>query len=84
MENTLQPEAEIIQIIFDVTGHPIQAIAPDSSFEHDLGMDSLDVITVCCEVEKKFKIIIAEKDIPAFKTVNALVLYVVKMLHPIE
>lgn len=47
-----------------------------SSFQEDLGIDSLDIFEVVMELEDEFNIEIPNEDLESIKTVEDLVIYV--------
>lgn len=53
-------------------------IEESSSFVHDLGLDSLDVVEVIMEVEQEFNIQIPDNDADSLKTVGQTMDYVLK------
>lgn len=55
-------------------------ITLDSNLSHDIGMDSLDEITVITEIEKRFNIVIDDDKWPVFISVNDLVEEIVSCL----
>lgn len=58
----------------------IEDITLDSNLSHDIGMDSLDEITVIAEIEKRFNIRIDDDKWPVFISVNDLVEEIVRCL----
>lgn len=53
-------------------------IADTSSYVHDLGLDSLDVVEVIMEVEHEFNIQIPDNEADSLKTVGQTVDYILK------
>lgn len=53
-----------------------QEIKEDSSFTHDLGLDSLDVVEVVMELEHEFNIQIPDQEADSLKTVGQAVDYI--------
>ena len=58
----------------------IEDITLDSNLSYDIGMDSLDEITVITEIEKRFNIVIDDDKWPDFISVNDLVEEIVRCL----
>lgn len=83
MRNTLQPELEIIDLIHDITGILKSEVQHDSNLETDLHMDSLDLLSLKNEIEKRFEMEIPSEKMEMIKTVNDLNLLVVEILNPI-
>ncbi|MDP4121011.1 MAG: acyl carrier protein [Bacillota bacterium] len=68
---------KVRHIIAEQVGYPDskEDIKQDSDLE-ELGADSLDVMTICVDVEEEFGIEIPDDVAEAFKTVDDLVEYV--------
>ncbi|PWT76670.1 MAG: acyl carrier protein [Bacteroidetes bacterium] len=47
-------------------------IRPDTTFHKDLGIDSLDLVEVIWEVEKKFKVTIPDEELERLHTIGDL------------
>jgi acyl carrier protein len=72
---------KIIEIIAQTLGKNKEEIKLETTFE-SLGCDDLDNVEIIMEVENIFNIKIADEDAESLKTVNDLVSYVEKKLHP--
>lgn len=64
---------EIAAIIADIAELPVEEIGGDDTFVDDLGLDSLLALEVLAAIEKKFKVDIAEENLPLMQTLNATV-----------
>ena len=53
---------DVKDIIVDKLGVPAAEITENASFHNDLGADSLDIVDLIMEFEKKFDISIPEED----------------------
>lgn len=84
MTDRLQPEAKIYEILFDVTGHSVADIKPEQKLGDDLGLDSLDILTIGSELEKHYGFVIPDAEIENVQTVNDIIQLVVKKLNPID
>ena len=62
-------------IISDKLGVSESEITEKANFVSDLGADSLDVVELVMEIEKKFDIQIPDQDAETFKTVGDAVDY---------
>ncbi|HEX4850701.1 MAG TPA: acyl carrier protein [Puia sp.] len=51
-------------------------LLPDTSFHNDLSIDSLDLVEVIWEVEKKFKVTIPDEELERIHTIGDLTNYV--------
>jgi acyl carrier protein len=69
--------AEIVDIISNRLGVTKDQIHDNTTFQEDLGADSLDVVELVMELEEKFKIQIPDEEAEKIKTVGAAVEYVV-------
>lgn len=82
--STLQPEAQIFKIISERTGTPAMQLFLNQRLHNDLGMDSLDILSLGCDLEKEFKITIADKEIETVTSINDLVQLVLRKLNPVS
>ncbi len=69
--------AEVVEIISNRLGVGKEQITDQTTFQEDLGADSLDVVELVMELEEKFKIQIPDEEAEKIKTVGAAVDYVV-------
>ena len=53
---------DVKDIIVDKIGVPADRITEDANFQNDLGADSLDIVDLIMEFEKKFEIDIPDED----------------------
>jgi acyl carrier protein len=76
----LLPETDLSFKVKRIIAHLIamdeDQITDSASFEDDLGVDSLDVLEIRMEVEKKFEINIPDEDAEKLTTVGSLIRYV--------
>ena len=68
-------------IISDKLGVSESEITEKANFVSDLGADSLDVVELVMEIEKKFDIQIPDHDAETFKTVADAVNYIAGKLN---
>ena len=73
--------AEVAEIIADKLGVSETEITEKANFVYDLGADSLDVVELVMEIEKKFNINIPDHDAETFKTVGDAVEYLASKLN---
>lgn len=73
---------KVFEIISDVTGHPIVDITTEKHLHSDLKMDSMDILTVGCEIEKHYEITIPDDDIRNVTKVGHLTLLAFNILYP--
>ena len=63
-------EEEVKKLIANITEVPVEKLTPDADFFKDLGIDSLKAIEIVAAFEKKYRIIIPEKDIPNIRNLR--------------
>ncbi len=66
-------EKEIAKLVSEVIEIPEADIKPDADFANDLGVDSMKAIEIVAVIEKKYKIIIPEKEIPKIRNLNQVI-----------
>jgi acyl carrier protein len=66
-------EQEIRQMISDITGVPEEKIKMDADFFTDLGVDSLKAIEIVAAMERKYRAVVPEKDIPSIRTLRKII-----------
>jgi acyl carrier protein len=75
--NREKVRAEVVEIISTRLGVGKEQITDQTTFQEDLGADSLDVVELVMELEEKFKIQIPDEEAEKIKTVGAAVDFVV-------
>ncbi len=67
---------EIRQILLELfaaeTGEPIAAIHDDQSLSEQLGLDSVDMVSLIMQLERRFKIRLAHEELAAAQQVGKL------------
>lgn len=66
--NTL--EQDVKRLIADIIEMDPNEINSDANLVEDLGMDSMMALEILASMEKKYKIKIAEEDLPKITSVN--------------
>ena len=69
------------EIIYDYLGDDEIEIRQDSLFIDDIGLSSLDMITIVGEVEDSFGIVVEDEAMPAIKTMEDAVNYIDKKIE---
>lgn len=69
---------QLKEIIYDYLGDDEIEINEDSNFIDDIGLSSLDMISVIGQVEDTFEIEVEDKDMLNIKTMSDAVEYIVK------
>ena len=72
-------EEEVKELIADITEVPVEKLTLDADFFKDLGIDSLKAIEIVAAFEKKYRIIIPEKDIPNIRNLREVLKYTEKL-----
>lgn len=68
-------EEEIKKIVSEITEIPLDKITPGADFFTDLAVDSLKAIEIVAALEKRYRVVIPEKDIPKIRTINQILEY---------
>ena len=66
-------DQEVKKLIADIIEMDPNKIDPDANLVEDLGMDSMMALEILASMEKKYKIKIAEEDLPKITSVNKAV-----------
>lgn len=61
---------EVRKVISEITEIPLDELGDEAKFTEDLGIDSMMALEMVAAVEKKYKIVIPEEDIPAIRSLN--------------
>ena len=67
----MDKEAEILQIIADITGHPIDYLK--NNMDTKALWDSFNTVEIVFALEEKFKQTFAPEDIAELTTINAII-----------
>ena len=63
-------EQEITQLVAEIIEIPADKLKPDADFFNDLDVDSMKALEIVASIEKKFKIIIPEGEIPKVRSLS--------------
>lgn len=77
-DNNMNLKKEVIEIISEVTEIPKENIKMESNLLNDLELESLDIVNLIAEFEKKYKISIKDEEIKCFQTVEDIISYIEK------
>lgn len=69
---------QLKEIIFDYLGDDEIEVKLDSNFIDDIGLSSLDMISIVGQVEDTFEIVVEDEDIANIKTMEDAVDYIIK------
>ena len=75
---------QLKEIIYDYLGDDEIQINEDSLFIDDIGLSSLDMISIVGEVEDTFEIVVEDKDMPSIKTMDDAVNYIIERKEAIN
>jgi acyl carrier protein len=68
-------EEEVKTLVSEIIEIPVEKLMPDADFFKDLGVDSLKAIEIVAAFEKKYRIIIPERDIPNIRNLRQITEY---------
>ena len=66
-------EKEIAKMVSEILEIPETDLKPEADFANDLGVDSMKAIEIVAAVEKKYKVIVPEKDIPKIRSLKEVI-----------
>jgi acyl carrier protein len=69
-------EERIIQIVCDNLGVNKEQVTRNTSFQEDIGADSLDIVELVMELEEEFEITIPDEEAEKIKTVGQATDYI--------
>jgi len=72
---------ELREIIAEITETESEEIQDDAQFVKDLGMDSMMALEILASLEKKYKIVIPEEDLPKFTDLNNTVEVISRIIN---
>ena len=73
-------DIETKQMLARLCGLDLEEINDDDELVKDLGIDSLKIIEIATELEKKYKIVVKDEQIEKIKTVSDTVMVVKQLL----
>lgn len=65
-----QMKAGLRKLISEISEKPLEEIKDDSRFAEDLGIDSMMALEIVATIEKKYKVVIPEIEIPTIRSLN--------------
>ena len=69
-------EERVIQIVCDNLGVNREQVTRKTSFQEDIGADSLDIVELVMELEEEFEITIPDEEAEKIKTVGEAIDYI--------
>ena len=73
-------EKDIRALVAEVLEREPREIDGDAHFVKDLGMDSMMALEILAGIEKKYRIVIPEENLPKFTTLNQTIAIVKEIL----
>jgi acyl carrier protein len=74
-------EERVIQIVCDNLGVNKEQVTRNTSFQEDVGADSLDIVELVMELEEEFEITIPDEEAEKIKTVGESIDYIERELE---
>jgi acyl carrier protein len=68
-------EVELRALVSEIIEVPVEKLTPEADFINDLLVDSLKAIEIVAAVEKKYRIVIPEQDIPKIRNIKKIIEY---------
>ena len=69
---------KVVQIVCDNLGVSREQVKDETSFQEDIGADSLDIVELVMELEEEFEITIPDEEAEKIKTVGEAINYIVE------
>lgn len=67
---------KLTQMLRDYTGNENIVIDEETELQADLGLNSLDLVSMACEVEDEFEVEIPDRAIKDFKTIGDVIAFI--------
>ncbi|MFA5338499.1 MAG: acyl carrier protein [Candidatus Omnitrophota bacterium] len=61
---------EMRNLVAEISEKPIEEIKDDARFSEDLGIDSMMALEIVASIEKKYKVVIPEAEIPNMRSLQ--------------
>jgi acyl carrier protein len=72
-------ENELRRMVAEIIEVPEEKLSLEADFFNDLNVDSLKAIEIVAAFEKKYRVVIPEKDIPTIRNLGQIVAYTEKL-----
>lgn len=69
-------EERVIEIICENLGVSREQVTRDTSFQEDMGADSLDIVELVMELEEEFEVTIPDEEAEKIRTVGEAIDYI--------
>ena len=73
-------KAEIKKLVADIAEKTPEEITDDARFSEDLGIDSMMALEIVATIEKKYKVVIPEGEIPNMRSLQNIYDLIGKLL----
>lgn len=67
---------EVIEVVADRLGKPVDEVKPESNFVEDLDADSLDLVELIMALEDEYDVTIPDEDAQNIRTITDAVAYI--------
>jgi len=74
-------QKEIKQLVSEVSEIPLKDLKDDARFAEDLGIDSMKALEIVAAVEKKYRLIVPEEEIPSLRSLQQIFALVEKLMQ---
>ena len=68
---------QVIEVVADRLGKPVDEVKPESNFVEDLDADSLDLVELIMALEDEYDVTIPDEDAQNIRTIADAVAYIV-------
>ena len=65
-------ENEIKELVSGVTGLPVSKLKTEADLFNELGIDSLKAIEIVAAFERKYRVVVPEKEIPNIRSIKQI------------
>ena len=65
-------EAEIKELVSGVTAIPVEKLKSEADIFNELGVDSLKAIEIVAAFERKYRVVVPEKEIPNIRSIKQI------------
>lgn len=72
MPNNVNVEAEIKELVSGVTAIPVAKLKSEADLFNELGVDSLKAIEIVAAFERKYRVVVPEKEIPNIRSIKQI------------
>ena len=67
---------QVIEVVADRLGKPVDEVKPESNFVEDLDADSLDLVELIMALEDEYDVTIPDEDAQNIRTISDAVTYI--------